>query len=108
MSISEEQFNGHPARDPAVRGMAGRAPHARPGRPHPQAHADDARGHGRLGDLETDMIPEVFQTLGIALGLGLLVGLQRERSDSRWAGIRTFPLITWRPRIESISQPAGG
>jgi uncharacterized membrane protein (DUF4010 family) len=40
------------------------------------------------------MIPEVFQTLGIALGLGLLVGLQRERSHSRWAGIRTFPLIT--------------
>jgi uncharacterized membrane protein (DUF4010 family) len=26
--------------------------------------------------------------------LGLLVGLQRERSNSRWAGIRTFPLIT--------------
>ncbi|HEU5101108.1 MAG TPA: DUF4010 domain-containing protein [Roseiflexaceae bacterium] len=40
------------------------------------------------------MIPEVFQTLGIALGLGLLVGLQRERSRSRWAGIRTFPIIT--------------
>jgi uncharacterized membrane protein (DUF4010 family) len=40
------------------------------------------------------MIPEVFQRLGIALGLGLLVGLQRERSNSRWAGIRTFPLIT--------------
>ncbi len=40
------------------------------------------------------MIPEVFQTLDIALGLGLLVGLQRERSHSRWAGIRTFPLIT--------------
>jgi uncharacterized membrane protein (DUF4010 family) len=40
------------------------------------------------------MIPEVFETLGIALGLGLLVGLQRERSHSRWAGIRTFPLIT--------------
>ena len=40
------------------------------------------------------MISEVFQTLGIAPGLGLLVGLQRERSHSRWAGIRTFPLIT--------------
>jgi uncharacterized membrane protein (DUF4010 family) len=33
-------------------------------------------------------------TLGIALGLGLLVGLQRERADSALAGIRTFPLIT--------------
>lgn len=35
-----------------------------------------------------------FYNLGIALGLGLLVGLQRERSESKMAGIRTFPLIT--------------
>ena len=35
-----------------------------------------------------------FQQLGIALGLGLLVGLQRERTEARLAGIRTFPLIT--------------
>ncbi len=33
-------------------------------------------------------------TLGIALGLGLLVGLQRERGHARIAGIRTFGLIT--------------
>lgn len=33
-------------------------------------------------------------TLGIALGLGLLVGLQRERFHTRVAGIRTFALIT--------------
>ncbi len=32
--------------------------------------------------------------LGIALGLGLLVGFQRERAHSRLAGIRTFALIT--------------
>ncbi len=32
--------------------------------------------------------------LGIALGLGLLVGLQREHAQGRMAGIRTFPLIT--------------
>ena len=32
--------------------------------------------------------------LGIALGLGLLVGLQREREQSRMAGIRTFGLVT--------------
>ena len=32
--------------------------------------------------------------LGIFLGLGLLVGLQRERYHSRIAGIRTFTLIT--------------
>lgn len=31
---------------------------------------------------------------GIALGLGLLVGLQRERAASLVAGIRTFPLVT--------------
>jgi uncharacterized membrane protein (DUF4010 family) len=36
----------------------------------------------------------LFETLGIALGLGLLVGLQRERAESRLAGLRTFPLIT--------------
>ncbi|MEX2962235.1 MgtC/SapB family protein [Microbulbifer sp. TYP-18] len=43
--------------------------------------------------------PELFldtDTLvafGIALGLGLLVGLQRERTAVRLGGIRTFPLI---------------
>ena len=30
----------------------------------------------------------------IALGLGLLVGLQRQHSDATFAGLRTFPLIT--------------
>lgn len=35
-----------------------------------------------------------IRALGISLGLGLLVGLQRERADSRMGGIRTFPLIT--------------
>lgn len=32
--------------------------------------------------------------LGVSLGLGLLVGLQRERADSAIAGFRTFALIT--------------
>jgi len=36
----------------------------------------------------------IFSSLGISLGLGLLVGLQRERTDSGLAGFRTFPLIT--------------
>ena len=40
------------------------------------------------------MIPDIFQRLGISLGLGLLVGLQRQRAASRIGGIRTFPLIT--------------
>lgn len=34
-----------------------------------------------------------FAALGISLGLGLLIGMQRERSGSRFGGIRTFPLI---------------
>src|SRR5205814_2193372 len=39
-------------------------------------------------------ITTVFAQLGISLGLGLLVGLQRERAETRLAGIRTFPLVT--------------
>lgn len=37
---------------------------------------------------------EILQRLGIALGLGLIVGLQRERSGSPLGGFRTFPLAT--------------
>jgi uncharacterized membrane protein (DUF4010 family) len=40
------------------------------------------------------MNPGLFEPLGLAVLLGLLVGLQREWSSSRIAGIRTFPLIT--------------
>lgn len=40
------------------------------------------------------MEPELFRTLAISLGLGLLVGLQRQHEKSELAGIRTFPLIT--------------
>jgi uncharacterized membrane protein (DUF4010 family) len=36
----------------------------------------------------------LFQQLGIALGLGLLVGLQRESAASPLGGVRTFPLVT--------------
>ena len=36
----------------------------------------------------------IFQQLGIAFLLGLLVGLQREHSAAGIAGMRTFPLIT--------------
>jgi len=39
-------------------------------------------------------IESILLKLGVALGLGLLVGLQRERTASRVAGFRTFPLIT--------------
>lgn len=37
---------------------------------------------------------EPFITLGISLGLGLLIGLQRERTEGRFGGIRNFPLIS--------------
>lgn len=39
-------------------------------------------------------LQELFISVGIALGLGLLVGLQREKSESGLAGVRTFPLVT--------------
>ncbi len=39
------------------------------------------------------MDSSVLSTLSLALGLGLLIGLQRERAGSRLGGIRTFPLI---------------
>ena len=35
----------------------------------------------------------MFESVGLAVGLGLLVGLQRERVDARLAGLRTFPMI---------------
>jgi uncharacterized membrane protein (DUF4010 family) len=37
---------------------------------------------------------EIFQRLGTAAALGLLVGLQREHAGTHLAGIRTFPLVT--------------
>ena len=40
------------------------------------------------------MDAQLWQELGIALGLGLLVGLQREWVEKGIAGIRTFSLIT--------------
>ncbi|MEZ0267927.1 MAG: MgtC/SapB family protein, partial [Phycisphaerae bacterium] len=46
--------------------------------------------------------------LGIALALGLLVGLQRERAASRVAGVRTFPLITLFGAVAALGAPALG
>ncbi|MFN8006739.1 MAG: DUF4010 domain-containing protein [Terriglobia bacterium] len=39
-------------------------------------------------------LTNTLQHLCIALGLGLIVGLQREHVASRLAGIRTFPMVT--------------
>ena len=41
-----------------------------------------------------DSTTVAFQQLGISLLLGLLVGLQRERTEADMPGMRTFPLIT--------------
>ncbi|MCX2739766.1 MgtC/SapB family protein [Pontibacter anaerobius] len=52
---------------------------------------------------------ELFETLGISLGLGLLVGLQRQHDQSQLAGIRTFPLITLFGTISGfLAQDFGG
>lgn len=51
---------------------------------------------------------EIFGLLGISLGLGLLVGLQREWSATRTAGMRTFPLITLLGTVSAlVSQSLG-
>lgn len=43
----------------------------------------------------TTDLSELFRHLGIALGLGLLVGLQRQRAHAEGlAGVRTFALVT--------------
>jgi uncharacterized membrane protein (DUF4010 family) len=54
-------------------------------------------------DLET-----TFFKLALALGLGLLMGLQRQRVDSRLAGIRTFPLIAVFGALRALTAPAFG
>ena len=36
----------------------------------------------------------LFEQLGIALGIGLIVGLQRQFAESPLAGLRTFPLVS--------------
>ncbi|MFT3686314.1 MAG: MgtC/SapB family protein [Phycisphaerales bacterium] len=54
-------------------------------------------------------IPEPYLGLGIALGLGLLVGLQRQHAGSAIAGVRTFALITLLGAAAGLlTAPAGG
>lgn len=50
-----------------------------------------------------------FESLGISLALGLLVGLQRERVARHIAGIRTFPLISLMGTLSAmLAQEYGG
>jgi hypothetical protein len=77
--------------------------------PNQEMMAKSARG--RFKHLFARRLPPLFQMtetinadyadptalllrLGLALGLGLLIGLQRQRTKARLAGIRTFPLVT--------------
>jgi len=53
-------------------------------------------------------VQQTFLKLAIALALGLLVGLQRERVDSRIAGVRTFPLITLLGAVTALAAPSLG
>ncbi len=46
--------------------------------------------------------------MGIALALGLLVGLERERSEAPLAGFRTFPLVTLLGSLAGLLAPALG
>lgn len=50
----------------------------------------------------------LYAQLALALGLGLLVGFQRERAGSQIAGIRTFALITLLGAVAALlAQPYG-
>jgi uncharacterized membrane protein (DUF4010 family) len=54
-------------------------------------------------------LPAPFIDLAIALGLGLLVGLQRESKQVRAAGLRTFALVTLAGALAGIlAKTAGG
>jgi uncharacterized membrane protein (DUF4010 family) len=54
-----------------------------------------------------DMVP--IQQLAVSFGLGLLLGLERERSEASIAGIRTFPIISLFGTIcAQIGVQAGG
>jgi len=50
---------------------------------------------------------EIYQQLGIALGLGLLVGMQREWSKTHTTGVRTFALITLLGAMTAVIEPVG-
>lgn len=55
------------------------------------------------------MTPDVILQLAVAFGLGLLLGLERERKEDPIAGIRTFPLIALFGTVcAQLSRPLGG
>jgi len=54
------------------------------------------------------MNAQVISALSLALGLGLLIGLQRQHAGSEFGGIRTFPLIALLGAICGLLAPAWG
>ena len=54
-------------------------------------------------------LSETFLQLGISLGLGLLIGLQRERHPNDIAGFRTFTLVALTGTVcGQLAAPLGG
>ncbi|MEX0843116.1 MAG: MgtC/SapB family protein, partial [Gemmatimonadota bacterium] len=53
-------------------------------------------------------VSSVLGRLGIAVGLGLLVGLQRERAQSAIAGLRTFALTAMTGALSALLAIAFG
>ena len=54
------------------------------------------------------MDPGLLRSLAVSIGLGLLVGLQREWKASEIAGIRTFPLVTLTGTLCAVLAPEFG
>lgn len=53
-------------------------------------------------------LADVFANLAVALGIGLIVGLQRESTSSELAGLRTFPLVTLLGAVCALLVPTAG
>jgi uncharacterized membrane protein (DUF4010 family) len=51
---------------------------------------------------------EVISALSLAIGLGLLIGLQRQHAGSEFGGIRTFPLISLLGAVCGLLAPGWG
>jgi uncharacterized membrane protein (DUF4010 family) len=54
------------------------------------------------------VLGEIFLDLAIALGLGLLIGLQKERAASPLAGLRTFALVSLAGGVAAVLVPYAG
>jgi uncharacterized membrane protein (DUF4010 family) len=57
---------------------------------------------------DTTDLTEIFAHLAISLGLGMLIGLQRERTGGRLAGLRTFPLVSLSGSLCAMLAPSFG